>query len=215
MTFLRPLKTSELRDIFRTLDRGGKGALDCSDLQRAYALLGSKAALGPEDAGYVLEHLVQVGASSFNSLGNSTSTPPGSNNALSWSPSQPGHGSDPGGSADDGLPKLDLTTFVDAVNHVLSTNSLEQLLKSTFEAVSVPSSGDQACSGRGVPGNSDGQSARSTSSSSNRVVTVSQLLELARAFGLKLSKDSEVRIQARVPNGAVDFAEFVELVAST
>ncbi|BAM39061.1 uncharacterized protein TOT_010000524 [Theileria orientalis strain Shintoku] len=194
MTFLRPLKTSELRDIFRTLDRGGKGALDCSDLQRAYALLGSKAALGPEDAGYVLEHLVQVGASSFNSLGNSTSTPPGSNNALSWSPSQPGHGSDPGGSADDGLPKLDLTTFVDAVNHVLSTNSLEQLLKSTFEAVS---------------------SARSTSSSSNRVVTVSQLLELARAFGLKLSKDSEVRIQARVPNGAVDFAEFVELVAST
>ncbi|UVC49454.1 hypothetical protein MACK_003289 [Theileria orientalis] len=212
MTYLRPLKTIELRDIFRTLDRGNKGALDSSDLQRAHALLGSKATLGQEDAGYVLEHLVQVGASSFNSLGNSPVAPLGSKTTQSWSSSLPVHESDPGGHSSDAQPKLDLTTFVDAVNHVLSTNSLEQLLKSTFDSISVPNPNNQAGSGSGGPEN---QSARSTSSSSNRVVTVSQLLELARSFGLKLSKDSEIRIQARVPNGTVDFAEFVEMVAST
>ncbi|UVC54099.1 hypothetical protein MACJ_003431 [Theileria orientalis] len=208
MTNLRPLKITELRDIFRTLDRGNKGALDCSDLQRAHSLLRPKEALGEEDAGYVLRHLVHVGASSFNSLGNSPAAPLGSKNTQSWS-SLPVHDSDPGGHSSDAQPKLDITTFVDAVNHVLSTNSLEQLLRSTFNAISVPNANDQAGSG---PGN---QTARSTSSLSNRVVTVSQLLELARSFGLKLSKDSEIRIQARVPNGTVDFAEFVEMVAGT
>ncbi|EAN33800.1 hypothetical protein TpMuguga_01g00564 [Theileria parva strain Muguga] len=82
---------------------------------------------------------------------------------------------------------IDFMTFVDGVNGLIKSSPVELILRDVFENIS-----------------------RDKSS-----VTVEDLLEFAEKSGIKLSEDSKLRLNSRLPQGKANFQQFIQCIQSS